>query len=129
MAHVLTVTINAAGDIEIRDAAGNEGGDLKVTSGDDVTWVNATTAKCKLSFKRLKLGGSPSYGPPAWPFTEAQQGNEKDIPQPPPGQTTKWTGKIDKKKVSSEAQAIYVKYDVHVAGHGKPLDPIIIIEK
>lgn len=129
MAHVLTITINAAGDIEIRDAAGNGSGDLKVRGGDDVTWVNATAGKCTLSFRRLTLGGRPSYGPPAWPFARAQSGNEREIRQPPRGRTTQWTGRIGKKGIANEQGPIYVKYDVRVAGHARPLDPIIIIEK
>jgi hypothetical protein len=110
--------------VVIEDAQGARGGDLKVSTGDVVKWVNATQRTCHLMFRAFHLGPVCGYGPRVWPFSDADPGGDLDIP--PAG----WSGTIRKANVSPGPGAAYVKYDVKVTGGGPPLDldPIIIID-
>jgi hypothetical protein len=112
------------GEIVIEDARGTRGGDLKVSTGDEVRWINATQRTCHLMFRELRLGPTPGYGGRVWPFGSDDPGGGLNIP--PAG----WSGTIRKDGVSPGPNAAYVKYDVKVTGGGPPLDldPIIIIE-
>lgn len=110
--------------VVIEDADGVRGGDLIVSTGDVVTWVNETRRTCHLKFRELRLGPAPGYGRRVWPFSDGDPGDDQNIP--PAG----WSGTICKANVSPGPNAAYVKYDVKVTGGGPPLDldPIIIID-
>jgi len=122
MSNELFIRIDG-GELVIEDARGKRGGDLKVGTGDEVKWINATQRTCHLMFRELRLGRRPDTAGACGP-SAAMTGGGLNIP--PAG----WSGTIRKDGVSPGPNAAYVKYDVKVTGGGPPLDldPIIIIE-
>jgi hypothetical protein len=112
------------GSVVIEDASGVRGGNLKVSTGDDVRWINQTNGTCKLSFAELQFGSQKGMGQRVWPFFEQDPG--ADLPIPAAG----WCGTFKKSAVSTGAGPVIVVYDViYTDDEGsQSADPIIIIE-
>jgi len=120
--HQLTITV-AGGKLSVDDGSGG-GGDLKVRDGDVIQWSNQSGWKCRLRFKKLKLGQNPGYDGDRWPF---QVGNGPWF-EVDDGST--WSGTIDAAKATNGKKVAYIKYDVKASGSGAPddLDPMIIVD-
>jgi hypothetical protein len=113
----------AGGKLSVDDGAGGSG-DLKVRDGDVIQWSNQSGWKCRLKFKKLKLGQNPGYDGDHWPFKVGNgPGFEVDDKQ-------SWNGTIDGPKATNGKKVAYIKYDVNASGVGAPddLDPMIIVD-
>ena len=103
-------------------APGSEVVDIR--DGDVIQWSNQSGWKCRLRFKKLKLGQNPGYDGDRWPF---QVGNGPWF-EVEDGST--WSGTIDAAKATNGKKVAYIKYDVKASGSGAPddLDPMIIVD-
>jgi hypothetical protein len=116
----LTIT-SSGGAVQVADAQGNGGGNVRSKGNKWVSWTNRTGATCRLEFVEfleVDEGDNPGGG---WPFVDPApvDCNSVDVPA---GET--WRGRL-RRGVDA-----CIKYSVTVKlANPLTLDPIIIIEK